>query len=158
MDAKCVVCGKLFERKSSAQKYCGVYCYNFALSQRQRERHLLRNKDVQPVKHLIKCKNCGKEFYLSKEHREYCSYECRYIAQTEKQKKKKEKYQKQSSKQPCWTCQNFAGGCSWTRADENGALFQPVEGWVAEKVPRDGEGTDSWGYKILECPEYVRDK
>lgn len=50
--------------------------------------------------------------------------------------------------QPCWTCRNACGGCSWSRE------FQPVEGWTAEKtsIPSNGEYAES--YKIIHCPEY----
>lgn len=51
--------------------------------------------------------------------------------------------------QPCWTCRNACGGCSWSRE------FQPVEGWTAEKtvIPSNGEYAES--YRIVKCPEYI---
>lgn len=56
------------------------------------------------------------------------------------------------NKQPCWTCENALGGCSWSRA------FIPVEGWEAEKTEiRVGERGDGTTYKIKRCPEYKKE-
>ena len=57
-------------------------------------------------------------------------------------------YEKQ---QPCWTCKNACGGCSWSRE------FKPVEGW--EAVPRSikSNGIHAETYKIINCPEYVKE-
>lgn len=58
------------------------------------------------------------------------------------------------STQPCWSCQNYAGGCSWTRKEA-----QPVEGWKAEKSIRyrgyRENPVESW--QIIWCPEYISD-
>jgi hypothetical protein len=50
--------------------------------------------------------------------------------------------------QPCWTCKNACGKCSWSH---NGT---PVEGWKVEPVhiPENGEYADT--FAILECPLY----
>ena len=50
--------------------------------------------------------------------------------------------------QPCWSCGNCYGGCSWSFD------FTPVEGWEAEKIFKDGDTT----YKIYSCPEYKCDR
>lgn len=54
--------------------------------------------------------------------------------------------------QPCWTCKNACGGCSWSRA------FKPVKGWTAEKtfIPSNGDYAES--YRIISCPEYIKEK
>jgi len=54
--------------------------------------------------------------------------------------------------QPCWTCQNACGGCSWSRS------FKPVEGWTAEKTFLQSNGEYAESYKIIKCPEYIKDK
>ena len=51
--------------------------------------------------------------------------------------------------QPCWTCQNACGGCSWSKR------LEPVEGWKAERVKK--KTVLEQGYRILNCPEYVSD-
>lgn len=65
--------------------------------------------------------------------------------------------------QPCWTCQKYYGGCSWTARDPaTGQLqFKPVEGW--EAVHRVYGEYQRYGikavesYEIISCPEYVSD-
>lgn len=54
--------------------------------------------------------------------------------------------------QLCWTCQKACGGCRWSRS------FKPIPGWTAEKtyIPSNGEYAES--YKIISCPEYIKDK
>ena len=52
--------------------------------------------------------------------------------------------------QPCWTCQNACGGCSWSDC------LQPVEGWKVERVKK--KTVPEQGYRILFCPEYVPDE
>ena len=65
-----------------------------------------------------------------------------------KRKATKADYTKENY-QPCWTCKNACGGCSWSRD------FKPVEGWTAEKtfLPSNGECAES--YKIISCPKYI---
>ena len=53
-----------------------------------------------------------------------------------------------TSDQPCWTCQNCYGDCSWSFD------FTPIEGWDAVKVMKDGDIT----YAIKHCPEYASDR
>lgn len=50
--------------------------------------------------------------------------------------------------QPCWTCGNCYGGCSWS------SEFTPIEGWEAEPIMKDGDIT----YQIRYCPEYKIEK
>lgn len=48
----------------------------------------------------------------------------------------------------CWDCARSMCRCSWSQE------FIPVPGWNA--IPtRDASGVES--YKVLECPEFVRD-
>ena len=54
--------------------------------------------------------------------------------------------------QPCWTCQKACGGCSWSRS------FTPVKGWIAEKTFIESNGEHANSYKIISCPEYIKDK
>ena len=54
---------------------------------------------------------------------------------------------KASIEQPCWSCGNCYGGCSWSRA------FIPVIGWEAKEIKKDGHTT----YEITYCPEYISD-
>ena len=59
--------------------------------------------------------------------------------------------------QLCERCQNYAGGCPWTRVGEDGRVcFTPVPGWTAEKVVYGGT-KDSFTYQISACPLYVAD-
>lgn len=53
-----------------------------------------------------------------------------------------------SAEQPCWTCLNCYGDCSWSRD------FTPVKGWDATPSIKD----DSVSYKIKKCPEYKSEK
>lgn len=48
----------------------------------------------------------------------------------------------------CWGCQNYCGGCPWSRKPA-----QPVPGWKAIK-------TDTCGgsYEVLKCPLFVPDE
>ena len=57
-----------------------------------------------------------------------------------------------SKNQPCWTCKNCYGGCSWARE------FKPVDDWkaITTYIPENGEHAES--YKIIYCPEYIEDK
>ena len=61
--------------------------------------------------------------------------------------------------QPCETCRRYAGGCSWTAVGEDGRVkFEPVSGWVAEKVPyRDAANQLTWTYQISSCPRSMPD-
>lgn len=53
--------------------------------------------------------------------------------------------------QPCWTCQNACGGCSWSRD------FEPVKGWKAKPNYLQSNGEHAATYKIIECPEYKKE-
>ena len=52
--------------------------------------------------------------------------------------------------QPCWTCQNACGGCSWSN------FLEPVKGWTAERTTKNT--VSGRGYKITYCPEYIPDE
>lgn len=55
--------------------------------------------------------------------------------------------------QPCWSCKNYAGGCSWSR---KGA--EPVKGWYAIPTVRlQGSNHPLYTYMIISCPEYESD-
>lgn len=60
--------------------------------------------------------------------------------------------------QPCWTCQNYYGGCSWTARDPaTGQLqFKPVEGW--EAVHRVYGEYQRYGIKAVESYEIIKAK
>ena len=51
----------------------------------------------------------------------------------------------------CWDCKNCYGGCCWSQS------FEPVPGWDAVKtnIPSNGEFAES--YKVINCPEFIRD-
>ena len=51
----------------------------------------------------------------------------------------------------CWDCQNYGGGCSWSKR------FQPVAGWVAEQHYKPSLAGDGISYKVLSCPEFKPD-
>lgn len=85
-----------------------------------------------------KCICCGNGFTAKSVNAKYCP-KCRIIMR------------KCGKDQPCWTCDKYAGGCSWSKN------FTPVKGWKAIEVQR-----KTWderyktGYRIIHCPEYVR--
>ena len=47
----------------------------------------------------------------------------------------------------CWDCQNYCGGCPWTRKPA-----RPVPGWTATKTE-----TCGGSYSVLDCPLFKRD-
>lgn len=60
--------------------------------------------------------------------------------------------------QKCWTCKKYAGGCSWTRSNDDGVQFVPVDGWDASPSVRYGCGRRALeSYEIRDCPEYEQD-
>ena len=46
----------------------------------------------------------------------------------------------------CWSCKNFAGGCSWSRDGK------PVEGWTAEFSNKTTKS-----YRVIDCPLFKSD-
>ena len=61
-------------------------------------------------------------------------------------------------KQLCESCQNYAGGCSWSEVGKDGKVkFVPVPGWDAVKVPYTGAGKKDFTYQISGCPLYLPD-
>ena len=61
----------------------------------------------------------------------------------------------------CWKCKKVFGDCSWTKLDEDAReiLFQPVDGWVAEKTSLlmysyDGTPRHVTSYIVKYCPQY----
>ena len=62
---KCLYCGKEFQAKTSAKKYCNSKC---CANDYARKRH--RN-----IYHY-KCKTCGKEFESTRSNHKFCSHDC----------------------------------------------------------------------------------
>ena len=61
----------------------------------------------------------------------------------------------------CWSCKKALGGCSWSKCDKDTSeiLFQPVDGWVAEKTSLlmysyDGTKRHETSYIVESCPQY----
>ena len=61
--------------------------------------------------------------------------------------------------QLCETCQNYAGGCSWTAIDEKTGhvKFEPVPGWTATPSVKVSHKALLQSYAITACPEYIPD-
>lgn len=62
--------------------------------------------------------------------------------------------------QKCYTCQNYAGGCSWTEIDPetDKVRFKPIPGWDATPTSRSVNGERIMeSYDIRDCPQYVPD-
>lgn len=137
----CKNCGNLFDKTSKNQDYCSKACRD--------EAHKIRRKNRKDGKLILKtCLKCGKTFKEDKHRHTYCSSKCRILAKRERERKRY--HDKYCHK--CWTCQNYATGCSWS---ENNV---PVPGWIAEPVIRKHRGKENGiGYKVLSCPEYVND-
>lgn len=56
--------------------------------------------------------------------------------------------------QPCWTCRNYAGGCSWSQK-----YPEPVKGWDATPTTKyQGNAGEVTSFAIHYCPEYVPDE
>lgn len=71
----CPICGKEFETKKNAKKYCSVACRKKAASYRFQEKH----------KRIGICAWCGKEFETRSANRLYCSDVCGYLARRQKE-------------------------------------------------------------------------
>ena len=61
----------------------------------------------------------------------------------------------------CWSCKKALGNCSWSKCDKDTGeiLFQPVDGWVAEKTSLlmysyDGTKRHETSYIVESCPQY----
>lgn len=68
-----------------------------------------------------------------------------------KYNRKKPGYIDYSKMQPCWICKNACGGCRWSREGK------PIDGWQAvETFIADNVGHEK-SYKIMFCPEYIKD-
>ena len=88
------------------------------------------------------CEFCGKNFFTKAINKKCCSKACESLAAKERRK---------SAEQPCWSCKNACGKCSWSKN------FTPVTGWIAEpSLIKDSEG-DIDTYKIIYCPQYLED-
>lgn len=142
----CEVCGEPFESNYPRAKYCSEKCNKIGNARKSSEwywTHKLRNasanKKICPV--------CG-AVVTKKGQAKYCSAKCAYKAELERQKAKRKTTTKRKKDTLCWTCQNYSGGCSWSRS------FTPVEGWEAR--PTKNEQTDS--YHVISCPEFIPDE
>lgn len=144
MYIKCEYCKKEFEKKTVNQKFCSKECARAEKLRKARGRYKKRTR-------ISECKFCGSEFLWSVKRHDYCCDYCRESAKLEREEKKKNRYRRDTSLQPCWTCKNYIDGCSWARE------LKPVSGWVAEKVIRQEEGEIGIGYSIEYCPEYEYD-
>lgn len=71
----------------------------------------------------------------------------------EKRKRLKVHYDRRKKEhfQPCWTCKNACGGCSWS------IEFKPVDGWQAVKTYIAANRGFEESYQIIVCPEYKRE-
>lgn len=65
-------------------------------------------------------------------------------------RKKKTDKERYTNNQPCWTCKNACGGCSWSRE------FKPVDNWIAKPCTLISNGEYADTYKILYCPQWER--
>lgn len=56
----------------------------------------------------------------------------------------------------CWKCKNAVPdgcyGCSWSKE------FEPVEGWVAEEDKIVGDGEILTSYRVIFCPEFIKEE
>ena len=86
------------------------------------------------------CKQCGKRFFAKSKETKYCGKICRQDAAEKR---------RLSLEQPCWSCKNATGGCSWSKC------FKPVCGWVAEAVETKDEEGNIRTYRIRSCPQFV---
>lgn len=115
----CPICGKRFIGRV-ASKYCSRECFQKSRTVRK-----------------IVCKYCGAKF-VSATNKKYCSSECRKL----------DTVVVNPNESLCWTCQNFAGGCSWSR------FFIPIKGWEAKPTKN---GLIKQSYIVKKCPEYIKD-
>ena len=71
-----------------------------------------------------------------------------------KHKNRIKRDQKEESRktQLCWSCKNACGGCSWSRE------FKPIKGWNATPTKLLGDDRYIDSFKIVECPEYIKDR
>ena len=122
MKRTCPICGKIFETKT-----CGKYCSDECRKKKVYQKRVYKKS----------CALCGDLFATTSYKIKYCSTECRLEAQG-----------KGGESSLCWQCQNYAGGCSWSRH------FIPVKGWVAVPVEN---GNSSPSYRVKKCPEFIKD-
>ena len=78
-----------------------------------------------------------------------------------KRNKSKTKYYINKKQTICWSCKKALGDCSWSKCDKDTMeiLFQPVDGWVAEKTSLlmysyDGTPRHVTSYIVKSCPQY----
>lgn len=75
---KCENCGKTFEPKSVAHKFCSHECYYVHHRAEQNEtRKKIRRLAGEAIIRTVVCKSCGKEFTTRNYRLVYCSPECR---------------------------------------------------------------------------------
>lgn len=141
---KCEWCGKGFDPLIvNRKKYCSEEC---AESAKRKQMRGYRTRAATKGE-VLKCRRCGKNFIFNGERILFCSGECEYIA-----RQNDKRIGRRHSNQPCWTCQNACGGCSWS------SELKPVEGWKAKPTKiKCEEGRYSGSYHIIYCPEYIPD-
>ena len=69
VEIKCAYCGKIFETKTTAKKYCSDKCREASYEQRRREKPPIKKR----------CEECGKEFEPRLSIQRYCSPQCAEI-------------------------------------------------------------------------------
>ena len=126
----CVICGKEFQPHSNASKVCSKECRTELRRRtfsRCYQKRIERERLGEPIAPLKP----------SKKHKEY-------------------NYKPREGDSLCWTCQNYGGKCSWSRA------FKPVDGWEVEikKVihKEKGKVREDTITKVVKCPEYKQDE
>ena len=89
---KCRICGKLFQRKQKAQKYCSFECSEIAVSQQRIKYADYKRKSYENKK----CIYCGKEFTPIRDDQVTCgAIECqKHLSLDRRMTYKKCKYQK----------------------------------------------------------------
>lgn len=65
----CARCGKIFETKTTAKKYCSDKCREASYEQRRYEKPLIKKR----------CEECGREFETRNATQRYCSQQCAEI-------------------------------------------------------------------------------
>ena len=90
---KCENCGKEFEPKSVAHKFCSHECYYVHHRNEQNEhRKMIRGLAREALTRTVACKCCGKEFTTRNPRAVYCSAECRIAGARENSHKYWETY------------------------------------------------------------------
>jgi hypothetical protein len=127
----CVICGEEFTPPTNSTKACSEKC-KVELKRRTAKKHYLLR---------LEKNRTGKPVGRPRKPRIEPVYKEAPINQ---------------SRSKCWSCQNYGGKCSWSRA------FKPVDGWEVEikKVihKEKGKVREDTITKVVKCPEYKQDE